>query len=355
MSKAPVNGGAGDPGQHGALLAALRQRAGGRVRVLLADVWDAFREIAPGHIGSAEARGRLAELLSVLAGDAAVALPAGRRQWDRSAEPHLPLWLRLGAARPAAAGPRVDHRAIAWPPELAFLAGWPSVPALDEAVLIKEFLARGRDREPVPLRERSIEIFGDEKRLDVLASSRLFGPGRLSLELLRCFEVVPPLTWERPSGPAPPRALVIENLHTYDSFRRWNRTRTRYAAVAYGHGNQFARTARDLPRIVADLGLEAVEYFGDLDPRGIEIPTMAAGFLVSRGVALVPARRWYSLLLGRLGELDRFPARRLPSRINRAVDLSWLPVDLQPRVAELFACGKRLPQELVGWEALSRE
>ena len=42
---------------------------------------------------------------------------------------------------------------------------------------------------PLTVRERSLLLLGDEKRLEVLARGRLFGPGRLELRLLRAREV----------------------------------------------------------------------------------------------------------------------------------------------------------------------
>jgi len=39
----------------------------------------------------------------------------------------------------------------------------------------------------VALRERSMDIFGDEKYLDNMLGTKMFGVGRLTLELLRCY------------------------------------------------------------------------------------------------------------------------------------------------------------------------
>jgi hypothetical protein len=59
----------------------------------------------------------------------------------------------------------------------------------------------GRFTEPTPLKYRSLELTGDDKRLQALAETTLFGPGWLTLELLGPFQRLP-LVVER-VGPAP--------------------------------------------------------------------------------------------------------------------------------------------------------
>jgi hypothetical protein len=334
------------------LLNELRRRAKTRTRVDIDDVWLAFRKAIRGYTGKIDARPRLAQLLGDLADAEHVELPRGSRLWDRSAQPPLPAWVRVIQAE-AREDDRVDHRAIAWPPELAFVSSLQRTPLLRELLAIRRFLAEGgRERPHVALRERSLEVFGDEKRLDALVGTSLFGAGRLSLDLLRCYDVAPPMVWE----PGPPRAehmpiLAIENLHTYDSFRRWNADSGDYAAIAYGHGHEFKATCRDLPRVCEQLGTRIVEYFGDLDARGLEIPIHAAKVLgdIAPDLQLVPAGRWYSALLDRV---DRAVPDRKPAAEADAL-VAWLPNELRSAACELLASKRRLPQELIGVDVLA--
>jgi hypothetical protein len=93
-------------------------------------------------------------------------------------------------------------RSLAWEPELAFLAAArPNLP-FTELRQLNEFLRkRAAHPELVPIKERSLQIFGDEKRLDLLLSSALFRPGRLELARhLHCEIIGVPLAWKR--GPA---------------------------------------------------------------------------------------------------------------------------------------------------------
>ena len=76
----------------------------------------------------------------------------------------------------------------------------------------------GGDAELILLRERSYELFREEKRLDNLTESRLVVAGLLSLEVhLRAYPTPPPMPIVE-LGTAP-WALIIENSATFSSLR----------------------------------------------------------------------------------------------------------------------------------------
>ena len=188
----------------------------GKVRLELDAVRQAFQHVHPELAATPSSRGKLRELLDILQLDERIELPRGRDLWDVSALPPLPRWVKL--PRETVAAERPDLRAIPWSPELRFLATTRVFVSLADLLKLQEFFARGgRERPLVPIKERSLEIFGDEKRLDRLArGSALFGEGRLTPETLRCFIVPEPLPWTagpNPSGPT----LVIENTATWHS------------------------------------------------------------------------------------------------------------------------------------------
>jgi hypothetical protein len=353
---------ASDEGER--FLQAIFAQSARRKRRTLEQVWAVFRENVRGYTGETQARQKLASLLATLQQKDKITLPKGNRAWDRSAEPPLPRWIQLVVASPA---PKTtDHRRLAWPPELAFIMQKTRVYALDELIAIKCFLASGgRTRRFVPLRERSVELFGDEKRLDSLRKTSLFASDRLTLELLRCYDVAPPLVWEATppitavhaaaSGAAKAVAqrgvLVVENLHSYESFRRYNAEQGRWAAVAYGHGTEFKATVRDLPRVCARVGATSAEYFGDLDAEGLQIPSVANRLLVGidTQLTLAPAVDLYQRLLERGHDHEQLADKDQPLD---PFALGWLPQPLRARVAALLQSQRRLPQELIGLDQL---
>lgn len=333
-------------------LDALLAEAGNRRRIERIAVWRAFRAAHPVEALAGDARERLAARLVALARDGAVELPAERGAgWDRSARPPLPEWVRLPKA---AEGPAAfDPLAVHWAPELGFVPALPRIDHPDDLLAIQAFFASGgRERPVIPMRERSVQIFGDEKRLDRLVNTPLFSEGRLTLAMLRCFAMAPPLVYE--DGPAEARGrpvLVIENHHTWWSFCRWNAREGAYAAVVYGAGGGFGRDAvAFLAERCRVVGAPGAVYFGDLDRDGLVIPSRAAtSFAPAHGLRLEPALRWYRLLLARASNA------RLPT--GPALDeegVEWLPTSIQDEVRSHFQAGRRIPQELVGTEELAR-
>lgn len=241
-----------------------------------------------------------------------------------------------------------------WQPELAFLRDVRVNLPFDELRRIDAFLAEGgRDRVSVPIKERSLQIFGHEKRLDLLAGSSLFRDDRLTLEQLRC-EVIPePLAWKRGPAAASGRpVLALENAATWHSFDRWNQTKSQFSAVIYGGGNRFADGVGFLSEIFRELGgPRPVHYFGDLDAAGLRIPCRAAQRARHLGLPDVePCRPAYTWLLSRAGDATPTEGED-PVRRDDCDWLGPLSADAWP----LLSAGKRLAQEHVGWELLQKQ
>jgi hypothetical protein len=316
------------------LLAELVDRSRRRRRVRIDQVWQAFAAVAPELQGRATSRADLRAALDRLAERAAIELP--RTRWDETRDPPLPAYVSL----PGSEAAPVDPRAVAWVPELRFVADLAAPPDLDALVAINAFLSTGgRERPRVPARERSLELFGDEKRLDSLVRRSWFE--RVGLALIRAEDVPPPLVWER-GAPGRP-ILVVENHHTWFSFARWNADARAYGAVCYGAGKAFFRTAPFLDFVRAEVGADRIEYFGDLDGEGLAIP--ARTWREDRRIA--PASRWYARLLelGTPGPGDG----EVPED-----GIAWLgPHGAAAR--ELLGAGLRLAQEAVGTECLRSE
>jgi hypothetical protein len=330
---------------------ALRDAAEGRRRVTRDRIWRAFKMAYPIEASDGDARERLAAALAALVDAGVLKLPVGRAGWDHSATPPVPEWIQL--ERLPAPAPVVDPATIPWAPELSFVASMPRLDSLADALVIQRWLGSGgRTRPVVPMRERSVGLFGREKRLDELVRTPLFGPGRLSLELLRCFSMSPPLAFELgPAGTEGRPCLVIENHHTWWSFCGWNARVGQYSAVVYGAGGGFGREAvAFLAEHSRRWGTSVAEYFGDLDPEGLAIPRRAAlDFAADLHIDIVPATRWYARLLD-LADAATLPVLA-PYPLNDGIQ--WLGGDLEPRVRRYLSAGVRVPQELLGTEQLA--
>jgi len=326
----------------------LLDHSDGKVRLGLDALRRAFQEVHPELAASPAARTRLRELLDRLQLDERIVLPKGREQWEVSALPALPRWVKL--PREAVSTEKPDLRAIPWAPELRFLVTVRVFVPLADLLKLQDFFARGgRERPSVPIKERSLEIFGDEKRLDQLVrSSALFGDGRLTPEKLGFFIVSEPLPWTpgpKPEGPV----LIIENAATWHSYCRWNAEQKLFSAIVYGCGNRFVDGIHSLREILAALGgMRPVLYFGDLDPQGLLIPQEASARAQAAGLPAIFPHLWSYHQLLTLGRGRGQPSETEPPS---ATLCDWLGTCAEP-ARQLFAVGQRLAQERIGWEFL---
>ena len=255
------------------------------------------------------------------------------------------------------AGTRRAPEAHAWLPALAFAADERHPVRRQDLQAINAFLvsARGKSLSPVPTRERSLQIFGNEKRLDDIRKGEptLFD-GRISLDDLHCYSVAPPLPYETPDSPSPGGpVLVLENYHSYDSFQRWNREAALYAAVAYGGGNAFRQGAGNLDELIARTAADGAFYVGDLDPTGVDILLgVNARRRADRRSTVQPHCALYRWLLahGCRRPLDKAPKAGLAARVREL-----FPADIASALGELWAAGLRIPQESFGLEQLRGE
>ena len=297
--------------------------------------------------GSPDTRRRLGDALGELEVAGLIALPAGRDGWEEQPRPRLPLWVARQAEKkqPRPPEPPVAwHAALSWAP--AFLTT--ERPRSGETALLRAmnaFLGRGGSTLDVPLRERSLQLTGDEKALDVLSRGRLFTPGRLSLDLLAAYRTSPPLV-RHPVGPGPV-TLLVENWTTYHSLSRTLSEDGEIGYLVYGAGN----TLGSVLGALADEPPAAMAYFGDLDARGLEIAVAGDRLAVELGLpALRPAAVLYRLLLdhGHRAPVDPVPTGE---RVRRAV--SWLPAAMRSPVRQVLEAGDRMAQEAVGLELLT--
>jgi hypothetical protein len=327
-------------------------RCGPRRRISLNEVRAAFARACPELAEQAERRQYLIELIQNAINGGACRLPRDSKARDRQDPSGLPLFIVLTAPDKA---PRVVvPQGYPWHPILQFALEERSRRRLRCLKAINEWLKRNPDiATVVPIKERSLEIFGNEKKLDQLRGGgrSLFG-ARLTLDDLGCricplplpFEMGPPSAQGRP-------ILVLENHNTWFSFCAWNRSTGRYSCVAYGgggHRNGLAYDQGFLDELLQDAGAHEVTYFGDLDPAGLSIAAGVARIRAERGVApLIPAVTLYEWLIA---HGSRRPMRTRQRSLTN--DILWLPEVIRSPVAALFEARLRIPQESLGTIAL---
>jgi hypothetical protein len=312
------------------------------------ELWQLLDEAHPTSAGQSSRRALLAAVVAELVAAGLVQLPSARLM-DRTAQPPLPQRVKLVSLTPSAPSPRQIARSVAWRPALA----WAATAELTRAQLatLQQLNVWFRDAKPtcdVPMRERSLEIFGYEKMLDRLVGSVLFGPGRLSLAQLRAYRSRPPLPAVRVGDGHV--LLVVENSDTFDTIvRLLDGAPADVGHVAWGAGAAFEASVASVGRLS---GITRVVYFGDVDADGLRFPTSATQLATELGLPPIePAASLYRLLFEhgrRAGSGQRVEAARATALAG------WLPADMIVATVELLTSGQRLAQEAVGTELLAR-
>ena len=327
-------------------IAALTLGCGGQ-KATGQDITAAFRTACPGTSGTPRARPVLATLLGELADAQLVTLPRGRSGWD-AGSPAIPLWVRLPAPEPEPRGPRLAPPV--WRTELRWAAQAALTPGQVDTLRTVNRWLRDSDgttatQDVVPMRERSLEIFGDEKRLDRLLPTTLFAPDRLTLALLRAKRIPPPLAHTRIGDGN--ILLVVENSDTYHTLSTLlSEMPGRVGYVAFGAGHAFEAS---VARVGSLSGITDIAYYGDLDVDGLIIPSRADATAAQLGLPSVrPAAGLYDLLL---------QSKRQPSHDDiddlYAEHLSaWLPANLRSSAADTLAQHNRIAQEATGTSIL---
>jgi hypothetical protein len=241
---------------------------------------------------------------------------------------------------------KFDPTAVVWEPEMGFMREARVLVNSDDLLKLNSFFQnRAANRLTIPIKERSLQIFGDEKRLDYLLDSSLFREGRLSLELLVCQIVGQPFGWKR--GPVDTgKILVVENAATWHSYTHWNLDKQLFSSVVYGCGNCFLENIRHLADILAEFSSpQRVFYFGDLDRQGLRIPIEASKRATKMGLPTVEPDLWsygHLLKIGKQQEVDYDPPEA-----SDMVGYEWL-APLADQVRVILESGNRLAQEHVG-------
>lgn len=317
-----------------------------RKRIPLDDVRRMFFEARPELVASPTRSAQLLEALRKLEAAQLIHLPAAG-SWEKLGNPPLPNWIQV--ARDKSSVEREDYSAIPWVPELGF---WPELKssALDSAKVINDFLLRRRGAfRLVPIKERSLEIFGDEKRLDAMRTGDTIFSGRLPLSKIGAFLVPLPLPYRQADAPGKP-VLILENHNSFWSFGEWNHKAKRYSAVVYGAGEAFRSSGRALDQVLIEVGGVGAEYLGDLDPTGVRIPLEFNRTSGPADTRVAPALDFYWWLL----ENGARRLKTLEPEHGSVADVAreWLGAEPAEVLIKLWAAGRWIPQEALGLEVL---
>jgi hypothetical protein len=291
-------------------------------------------------------RARILVAITALADEGAIELP--RTRMDRTAQPPLPAYV----TRPAAERPqRQSHSSVVWHADLAWAAELDDRGTLSPAerrflVVVNTWLPRRRGIR-VPLRERSLDLFGDEKVLEKWVLGSLFAPRRLTFELLETYPCWPPVEQTRLGSGA---WLLVENYTTYRSISDRAEQLDFDGRIVWGSGNQVGTRLSALVATTPPPG--RCWYFGDIDAGGVRAARLAVTRAAELGLPpLAPARGCYRLALhhGTARQSGRTPPAADAVTWARA----WFGGVLGDDAVDVLVAKQRIVQEYVGVEVLA--
>ncbi|GAA4234996.1 hypothetical protein GCM10022254_41200 [Actinomadura meridiana] len=340
---------------------------GAKTRVPIQDVYGVFRLVHNRNPDNAYEPEVLAQLLIQLE-QHHIVRPLRERAPDMVPLP-IGIWLLPETPRRTTSVPMPS-----WHPELSDMSAfWKTAGPRQKAAYraINTWLKSSPDLTPLPLRERTLEIFGTygsdaefpvpEKALDTLRSGVLFSNTTRLDKVLRTFRPPLPLLTETfPAADDKGRfhrvghgdlLLVIENSTTWWSIVNALPSDHRIGYVAWGVGGSFRASIRS---IAAKHRITEIRYFGDLDPSGLTIPLKASQAATAIGLPpVLPATALYELLL-RVGRSRHGTESPVAPDVASSLS-SWLTLSQRPAVTTLLTGGRRIAQEWANHRHLTRE
>jgi hypothetical protein len=329
--------------------------AGRMVRIPAQKLWCALAEVFPHRTPGPAERQLLLEALKIIETRGKIRLPPeGGRRWDRSIEPAVPT--SVDAVRVQSTVPSISWRAFPWHPQLQWVVQCRSLSSQQVEFLrrVHEGLVNGTFRESAPFKYRSLQLTGDEKMLASLATTSLFGPSRLSLELLACLPDALPLAWEAVGDGD--RMVIFENAGPFAVARRvlGALVTPAYDLIAYGGGRSVLAALGYIKTIERRIG--SIHYVGDLDHAGLDIASNARRCCKELGLpTLQPATELHMRMLSAaeaFGHPLGWPAPERVLQANRKGILDVLSPETHERVEAILIAGHRIPEEVLGPDEL---
>ena len=204
-------------------------------------------------------------------------------------------------------------------------------------------------KEKMTLRERSLQIFNNEKILPKLAKRQWFKKN-LSLDDLNCYKTQIPFVSVYFYDAITSYALIIENLDTFDAFCEANRiesqnednkrTKSYYKLMIFGNGLDIKEKI-GMIQYYSEI-IEKIYYFGDIDFEGLEIPYFLKKYIEKNfpKMDFLLAKEYYSKIV---------QGKRNNSKDKRKIkNMDWLSIfseKMREDIIELNNKRMKIPQE----------
>ncbi|KKN14009.1 hypothetical protein LCGC14_1000480 [marine sediment metagenome] len=289
---------------------------------------------------------QLLDILNNLEKSSMIELPKTEENWDHNTLPQLPYWIKV--KRSKRKSPPTPWKEFPWRKELLWASKLKNVRIMTFEILknLNEYFKNHeKDDIQMPIKERSIQIFGEEKVLDRIVQRKWFKEN-LSLEILNCYKTHEPFPSKTFLGAKKDKVIIIENRDTFDSFCKVNASfeSPYYKHIIYGSGERIKDTILWINNL--DPKIKLIEYFGDIDINGFAIPAKVNEILKENqsSVVIEMATCFYTALVSLIKEKN--PQIGLNPTKNYEF-LTFLPEEYSKFIRILFEKNERIAQELL--------
>jgi len=334
-------------------LSAMIRANRGKRKVTETIIFDAFKKSFPESYYPDIDYQRLQFLLEALEKYGKIKLPKGDQYWNKTMIPTLPRWIMLVEEKKPL---QKKWKSYPWCPELSWISNARklSEPRYRDLIKLNNFFISKNHIESslLPIKERSIKIFSDEKKIDDLIQWDLFAKN-ISLEQMLCYKTVHPFPAKTFCQVKNHRTIIIENRDTFDSLWRVNQLLETpvYRNIIYGHGKAIEEWILWLNDF--DNHVKTIEYFGDIDQEGLYIPYRLNKKLEENHFTqrVEPSLPFYSRLIELYKQAHQDTQIK---KLNPRKYLILFPYEEQLFIENLLSLGKRIAQELMDKTEIQR-
>lgn len=214
-----------------------------------------------------------------------------------------------------------EKQNVIWIPELAFAEQIKDTQRKSLLIRLNTWIKeQGRPKDKIPFKERCLEIFGNEKA--VIPDQNLstcFGE-MVPLDLLGAFVPETPLFFEKCEYSKTKKIIISENFDSWWTLCAWNKLNCHFAAVVYGGGNGIHASWTYLDHVLLKADANSIEYVGDIDSKGIAIPSgLSKKRAKSNRMPVLPCFEMYKYML-----MHGVRQPKSTKRIGMIKSLPWL-------------------------------
>lgn len=318
-------------------------------------IWTAFTVSYSDLPSGPDRRRWLMAVLEELSQMGAIELPVRHgKRWDRTSEIPLPTTVTIAPDNTRNSGDE-DWRNLPWHPRLQWIFNLRSLTSEQFAFLkrVHVGLVDGWFDHAECFKFRSLQLTGDEKRLVDFYRGILFGPDRLTLEMLGCEPDSLPLATEQFSSD--PTLLIFENASPFMLARKIlkNTAHPAIGRLAYGAGKQVLKAAGYLPMV--EPPIREILYVGDLDAEGIAIASELQRLSVS--IPVMPATEFHRAMLDSAIQLESpggWAGKDERVRNFSETGMEFLAEELRESISNMLRDSHRIPEEALSFAAMSK-